>query len=67
MIILGGPTVADLRALFSSNDPSSFDVAEAFTDRHSQWVLVAAALEEHLRRIAGQSFDVEDLEAPAAT
>ncbi|MFJ6785299.1 ATP/GTP-binding protein [Streptomyces yangpuensis] len=64
MIILGGPTVADLRALFSSNDPSSFDVAEAFTDRHSQWVLVAAALEEHLRRTAGPSFDVEDLEAP---
>ncbi|MGW7313146.1 ATP/GTP-binding protein [Streptomyces sp. NPDC054865] len=56
--------MADLRALFSSNDPSSFDVAEAFTDRHGQWVLVAAALEEHLRRIAGPSFDVEDLEAP---
>ncbi|MGW1520810.1 ATP/GTP-binding protein [Streptomyces sp. NPDC002287] len=56
--------MADLRALFSSNDPSSFDVAEAFTDRHSQWVVVAAALEEHLRRIAGPSFDVEDLEAP---
>ncbi|WP_327372291.1 ATP/GTP-binding protein [Streptomyces sp. NBC_01217] len=56
--------MADLRALFSSNDPSSFDVAEAFTDRRSQWVLVAAALEEHLRRIASRSFDVEDLEAP---
>ncbi|MFC8273804.1 ATP/GTP-binding protein [Streptomyces sp. NPDC057271] len=56
--------MADLRALFSSNDPSSFDVAEAFTDRHNQWVLVAAALEQHLRRIAGRSFDVEDLEAP---
>ncbi|MEU9321415.1 ATP/GTP-binding protein [Streptomyces sp. NPDC048295] len=54
----------NLRALFSSNDPSAFDVAEAFTDRHSQWVLVAAALEEHLHRIAGRSFDVEDLEAP---
>ncbi|MGI5532469.1 ATP/GTP-binding protein [Streptomyces syringium] len=53
-----------LRALFSSNDPSAFDVAEAFTDRHGQWVVVAAALEEHLRRIASGSFDVEDLEAP---
>ncbi|MEV7617074.1 ATP/GTP-binding protein [Streptomyces sp. NPDC089799] len=54
----------NLRALFSSNDPSAFDVAEAFTDRNSQWALVAAALEEHLRRVAGGSFDVEDLEAP---
>ncbi|MFF8918445.1 ATP/GTP-binding protein [Streptomyces sp. NPDC015032] len=54
----------NLRALFSSNDPSAFDVAEAFTDRHSQWVLVATALEEHLRHIADRSFDVEDLEAP---
>ncbi|WP_327311720.1 hypothetical protein [Streptomyces sp. NBC_01243] len=52
----------NLRALFSSNDPSAFDVAEAFTDRHSQWALVATALEEHLRHIADRSFDVEDLE-----
>ncbi|MGW8065896.1 ATP/GTP-binding protein [Streptomyces ziwulingensis] len=54
----------NLRALFSSNDPSAFDVAEAFTDRNSQWAAVAAALEEHLRRVAEGSFDVEDLEAP---
>ncbi|GGY79018.1 ATP/GTP-binding protein [Streptomyces omiyaensis] len=54
----------NLRALFSSNDPSAFDVAEAFTDRNSQWAVVAAALEEHLRRVAGGAFDVEDLEAP---
>ncbi|OIJ95387.1 ATP/GTP-binding protein [Streptomyces colonosanans] len=54
----------NLRALFSSNDPSAFDVSEAFTDRNSQWVLVAAALEEHLRRVADGAFDVEDLEAP---
>ncbi|MEU3774309.1 ATP/GTP-binding protein [Streptomyces sp. NPDC032472] len=53
----------NLRALFSSNDPSAFDVAEAFTDRNSQWALVAAALEEHLRRVADGSIDVEDLEA----
>ncbi|MDX5569975.1 ATP/GTP-binding protein, partial [Streptomyces sp. ID05-04B] len=54
----------NLRALFSSNDPSAFDVSEAFTDRNSQWVLVAAALEEHLLRVADGAFDVEDLEAP---
>ncbi|AXE27946.1 ATP/GTP-binding protein (plasmid) [Streptomyces globosus] len=54
----------NLRALFSSNDPSAFDVAEAFTDRNHQWAVVAAALEEHLRRVAGGSIDVEDLEAP---
>ncbi|MFE3144292.1 ATP/GTP-binding protein [Streptomyces scopuliridis] len=56
--------MADLRALFSSNDPSAFDVAEAFTDRQHQWALVAAALEEHLRRTGARGFDVEDLEAP---
>ncbi|MEU1668522.1 ATP/GTP-binding protein [Streptomyces sparsogenes] len=54
----------NLRALFSSNDPSAFDVAEAFTDRNSQWAVVADALEEHLRRVAGGSINVEDLEAP---
>ncbi|MER6103766.1 ATP/GTP-binding protein [Streptomyces sp. NPDC001832] len=55
--------MADLRALFSSNNPS-FDAAEAFTDRQHQWALVASALEEHLRHTAGRGFDVEDLEAP---
>lgn len=55
--------MADLRALFSTNNPA-FDAAEAFTDRQHQWTLVAAALEEHLRRTAGPAFDVEDLEAP---
>lgn len=63
MIILGGPTVADLRALFSSNDPS-YDAVEAFTDRQSQWAAVAAALGEHLQRVARPGFDVEDLESP---
>ncbi|MFJ2900221.1 ATP/GTP-binding protein [Streptomyces sp. NPDC087218] len=55
--------MADLRALFSSNNPA-FDAAEAFTDRQRQWALVASALEEHLRRTAAAGFDVEDLEAP---
>lgn len=56
--------MADLRALFSSNNPA-FDAAEAFTDRQHQWALVAAALGEHLRRTPG--YDVEDLETPAPT
>ncbi|MFF4534228.1 ATP/GTP-binding protein [Streptomyces sp. NPDC001407] len=55
--------MADLRALFSSNNPA-FDAVEAFTDRQHQWTLVATALEEHLRRTTGTAFDVEDLEAP---
>ncbi|MFE6869578.1 ATP/GTP-binding protein [Kitasatospora sp. NPDC057692] len=54
--------MADLRALFSSNDP--VDSAEAFTNRQQQWSLVAAAVEEHLRTIAAPAFDVEDLETP---
>ncbi|MFI9366505.1 ATP/GTP-binding protein [Kitasatospora sp. NPDC053057] len=54
--------MADLRALFSSNDP--VDSAEAFTNRQHQWSLVATALEEHLRTIADPGFDVEDLEKP---
>ncbi|WP_331726458.1 ATP/GTP-binding protein [Streptomyces uncialis] len=54
---------ADLRALFSSNDPS-FDADEAFTNREHQWALVAGALEEHLRRTQEPGFDVEDLETP---
>ncbi|MFI2214916.1 ATP/GTP-binding protein [Streptomyces sp. NPDC020141] len=55
--------MADLRALFSSNDPQ-FDADEAFTNREGQWSLVARAVEEHLRRVHDPSFDVEDLEAP---
>ncbi|MFD5412429.1 ATP/GTP-binding protein [Streptomyces nojiriensis] len=55
--------MADLRALFSSNNPA-FDAAEAFTDRQHQWALVASALKEHLRRTSTPGFDVEDLEAP---
>ncbi|MGW7328139.1 ATP/GTP-binding protein [Streptomyces sp. NPDC054840] len=55
--------MADLRALFSSNNPA-FDAAEAFTDRQHQWALVASALDEHLRRASVPGFDVEDLEAP---
>lgn len=54
--------MADLRALFSSNDP--VDSAEAFTNRQQQWALVATAVEEHLRTIAAPGFDVEDLETP---
>lgn len=53
--------MADLRALFSSNDPVGSN--EAFTNRQNQWSLVATAIEEHLRRIADAGFDVEDLEA----
>ncbi|MGG7568837.1 hypothetical protein [Streptomyces sirii] len=54
--------MADLRALFSSNDPVG--TSEAFTNRQSQWQFVAVAIEEHLRHIAAPGFDVEDLEAP---
>ncbi|MFJ9523222.1 hypothetical protein ACIRPK_33895 [Kitasatospora sp. NPDC101801] len=54
--------MADLRALFSSNDP--VDSAGAFTNREQQWSLVATAVEEHLRTIASPGFDVEDLEQP---
>ncbi|UYB39201.1 ATP/GTP-binding protein [Streptomyces sp. Je 1-4] len=54
--------MADLRALFSSNDPVG--TSEAFTNRQIQWNLVATAIEEHLRHIADPGFDVEDLEAP---
>ncbi|GAA2266119.1 ATP/GTP-binding protein [Streptomyces amakusaensis] len=54
--------MADLRALFSSNNPPVAD--EAFTNRERQWDVVAAALEQHLRHIGGPGFDVEDLEAP---
>ncbi|MFI9297577.1 ATP/GTP-binding protein [Streptomyces gardneri] len=53
----------DLRALFSTNDPT-LSASEAFTDRHGQWQLVQTALAEHLARIAAPGFDVEDLEAP---
>ncbi|MFB7031542.1 MULTISPECIES: ATP/GTP-binding protein [unclassified Streptomyces] len=53
----------DLRALFSSND-RGVSTAEAFTNRQAQWELVAAALAEHLERVAAPGFDVEDLEAP---
>ena len=53
----------DLRALFSTNDPT-LSASEAFTDRHGQWQFVQAALAEHLARITAPGFDVEDLEAP---
>ncbi|MEU3407550.1 ATP/GTP-binding protein [Streptomyces sp. NPDC006670] len=56
--------MADLRALFSSNNPSEYDVVEAFTDRQHQWAVVAAALGEHLHKVAGPGIDIEDLEAP---
>ncbi|MFL4908188.1 ATP/GTP-binding protein [Streptomyces sp. MMS24-I2-30] len=54
--------MADLRALFSSNDPVGSN--EAFTNRQDQWNLTAAAIEEHLRHITGPGFDAEDLETP---
>jgi len=53
----------DLRALFSTND-RTLAASEAFTNRQEQWEAVAAALTEHVRRIADPGFDVEDLEAP---
>ncbi|GGV47608.1 ATP/GTP-binding protein [Kitasatospora herbaricolor] len=53
----------DLRALFSSND-RQLAADEAFTNRQGQWQAVATALTEHLQRVAGPGFDVEDLEAP---
>ncbi|MGW7688404.1 hypothetical protein ACWGMA_05870 [Streptomyces asiaticus] len=55
----------DLRALFSSNDPVGS--SEAFTNRQSQWDVVATAIEEHLRHIAAPGFDVEDPESPRTT
>ncbi|MEU7154414.1 ATP/GTP-binding protein [Streptomyces sp. NPDC045456] len=54
--------MADLRALFSSNDPVGD--REAFTNRQAQWTVAATAIEEHLRHLAAPAFDVEDLEAP---
>jgi hypothetical protein len=53
----------DLRALFSSND-RGLTADEAFTNRQEQWDLFAAALTEHLRRVADGAVDVDDLEAP---
>ncbi|MGY0466827.1 ATP/GTP-binding protein [Kitasatospora sp. cg17-2] len=53
----------DLRALFSTNS-DEIGTSEAFTDRGAQWRAVAAALGEHLARITGYGFDVQDLEAP---
>ncbi|WP_420077960.1 hypothetical protein ACN6AT_00430 [Streptomyces sp. JL4002] len=38
--------------------------AEAFTNRQTQWNLVAAVLADHLRHVADPAFDVEDLERP---
>ncbi|MFC9131878.1 ATP/GTP-binding protein [Streptomyces sp. NPDC057099] len=55
----------DLRALFSTND-RSVRADEAFTNRSSQWELVAAALTAHLQHISSPGFDPEDLEAPRA-
>ncbi|MFE7935493.1 ATP/GTP-binding protein, partial [Streptomyces sp. NPDC057456] len=56
-------TGRDLRALFSTND-RSVQADEAFTNRSSQWEMVAAALTEHLQHISASGFDTEDLEAP---
>ncbi|MDX2748288.1 ATP/GTP-binding protein [Streptomyces sp. NRRL_B-2557] len=35
---------------------------EAFTNRQSQWQIVAGALTDHLHRVAQSAFDVQDLE-----
>ncbi|MFH8760220.1 ATP/GTP-binding protein [Streptomyces atroolivaceus] len=51
----------DLRAVFGSND-RSFQAAEAFTNRQSQWQTVACALTAHLNRVAQPTFDAQDLE-----
>ncbi|MFB8440610.1 hypothetical protein ACFC7A_16345 [Streptomyces niveus] len=53
----------DLRALFSTND-RGLEATEAFTNRQSQWELVAGALTGHLRLIIEPGFDIEDLERP---
>ncbi|MEU5234609.1 ATP/GTP-binding protein [Streptomyces anulatus] len=53
----------DLRMLFGAND-GSVASAEAFTNREAQWQAVVAALTDHLQRVAGPSFDVEDMAAP---
>lgn len=53
----------DLRALFSSNDPSMV-AQEVFTNRQAQWAMVTGALGEHLQRISLPGFSVEDFEAP---
>ncbi|MFJ6792087.1 ATP/GTP-binding protein [Streptomyces angustmyceticus] len=55
-------TGRDLRALFSTND-RSVQADDAFTNRSSQWEMVAAALTEHLQHISAPGFDAEDLEA----
>lgn len=56
-------TGRDLRALFSTND-RGLEATDAFTNRQSQWELVAAALGEHLRHTASPGFDAEDMQAP---
>lgn len=55
--------VADLRAVFGSND-RGLSAGEAFTNRQDQWQAVATALSAHLQRVADPRFNVEDLEAP---
>ncbi|GAA3163408.1 ATP/GTP-binding protein [Streptomyces ramulosus] len=57
--------MADLRTLFSSNDPVGS--SEAFTNRQAQWQHIAVAIEEHLHHLNDPGFDVEDLEAPRNT
>ncbi|MEU6019719.1 hypothetical protein ABZ826_38990 [Streptomyces sp. NPDC047515] len=56
-------TGRDLRALFSTND-RQLEAGAVFTNRQGQWQIVQAALGEHLARITGRGFTVEDLEAP---
>lgn len=49
--------------LFGAND-RSVAAEEAFTNRQAQWQAVVAALTDHLHRVAGPAFDVEDLASP---
>ncbi|WP_158734430.1 hypothetical protein [Streptomyces sp. NRRL F-2747] len=55
--------MADLHALFSSNNPSEYDAVEAPTDCRHQWAVDAAALGARPQDVASPCFDVEDLES----
>ncbi|AJF70358.1 hypothetical protein [Streptomyces vietnamensis] len=49
--------------LFGAND-QSVAAEEAFTNRQAQWQAVVTALTDHLHRVAGPTFDVEDFAGP---
>ncbi|MER8103904.1 ATP/GTP-binding protein [Kitasatospora sp. NPDC094016] len=56
--------MADLRALFSTNDQVRMDQEETFVNRGGQWETVTSALAEHLAHITSPDFSVQDFEAP---